>query len=159
MSSRSRRRSRCRSDASLGALPSCRSPASGIRKSQERGAERLRALEARFRGMSGLPGVRLQEEDRLLDGRIEPAAAGIDISEDRLAHPGLPELLDMICDSRNDLIGALHLEKLADLVRHVDEAVRRHGAPPPRPAARRCGGRLWRVPHTPPATPTARWRA
>src|SRR3990172_789032 len=87
----------------------------------------LGALEARFGRMSRRPGVLLQMEDRLLDPRIEALAAGIEIGEDRFAHPGVPEFFDMVGDPRNDLIGALILEELADLVRHIDEAVRRHG--------------------------------
>src|SRR5262245_5250814 len=46
----------------------------------------------------------------------------------RAAHSRVPEFLDVIGDAGNDLVLAPIGEELADLVRHIDEAVGRHGA-------------------------------
>src|SRR5262245_11694568 len=115
-------------------------------------APELGALEARLGAGTGM---RLEQQDRFLHLRIQSAAAGIDIGEDRLAHPRIPELLDMAGNSRNDFVLLLILEELADLVRHVDETVRRHRAATPRRSAARCAARLSTIPRIPPATRSA----
>src|SRR4029079_2168799 len=86
------------------------------------------ALQARLRRGAGLMPMLFQMQDRFPDRRVEPVAAGVQIGEDRFAHARVPELLDMIGDPRHDLVRALRLEELADLVRHIDEAVGFHGA-------------------------------
>lgn len=72
----------------------------------------------------------LQRPQGLQHVRLEAGAAGIEMREDGLAHPGIPELLDVLGDARHGLVMALALEKLADLVRHIDQpvfvAMRRH---------------------------------
>src|SRR5262245_8765384 len=118
-SNRSRRRSPFRLDACPGASPSCRKGG---------WCERLGHLEARFLGRSRRGDVTPKAQDRFLDRRVEPVAPGIDIGEDRAAHPRVPEFLDVIGDSGNDVVLALIGEELADLVRHIDEAVGRHRA-------------------------------
>src|SRR5580700_102732 len=62
---------------------------------------------------------------------VEAGAARIEMRENLFAHPGIPEFPDVIGNARNGLVVALALEELADLVGHVDQAVRRrrHGRP------------------------------
>ena len=59
---------------------------------------------------------------------IEPGAAGVEMGKNRLAHPRVPELLDVLGDARNGLVIALTGEEFSDLVGHINQAVRRHAA-------------------------------
>src|SRR5665811_311715 len=83
-------------------------PAISEQRPQGRGGRRspaLSALEARRVGPGRLV---LETDDRLSHLGIEPFAALVHIGEDGLAHPRIPELLDMVCllytsDAADDL--------------------------------------------------------
>jgi hypothetical protein len=47
--------------------------------------------------------------------------------DDRCAHSRIPEFLDVIRRPGGSLILSLTREKLADLIRHVNQLVKRHG--------------------------------
>src|SRR5262249_7618386 len=80
----------------------------------------------RMRGNSAPAGLSaLQALQRLAHIGIESRAAGIKMREDLFPHPRVPELPDMLGDARNGLVVTLALEEFADLVGHVDQAVRR----------------------------------
>lgn len=73
-----------------------------------------------------LEGSRLLERrQRFEHVRLEACAAGVEMREDRALHPRIPELPDVVGDPRHGLVVALAAEERADLVGHVDEAVRR----------------------------------
>ena len=74
---------------------------------------------------SGLDLRAFQRRDGLADVGIEAGAAGIEMGEDRAEHAWVPEFLDVLGDAGDRLAVALALEKLADLVGHVDQPVRR----------------------------------
>src|SRR5581483_1003365 len=105
--------------------------APGGNRALRRERKLLGALEARFRAVPGRSCALLELKDRLAHRSIESVAAGIDIGEDRRAHPRVPELLDVVGDARNDLVLLLVLEELAELVRHMHEAVGLHGSNAP----------------------------
>ena len=69
---------------------------------------------------------RLQAGDSIPDVRIQSRAAAVEMRQDRGAHPRIPEFADMIGDPRHRLVVALTLKEFANLVGHVDQAVRRH---------------------------------
>ena len=69
----------------------------------------------------------LQHLQRVADIGIEPTAAGIEIRKDRLAHPRVPEFLDVVGNAGNGLVVALALKEFSDLIGHVDQPIRRHG--------------------------------
>ena len=76
----------------------------------------------------GIAGLRLlQRLERVADIRVEPGAARVQMRKDRLAHPRVPELLDVVGDPRHGLVVALALKEFSDLVGHVDQPIRRHG--------------------------------
>src|SRR4030081_3045212 len=75
-----------------------------------------------------LPQLRLlQRLERVAHVGIEAGAATVEMGEDRLAHPRVPEFFDMVGNIRHRLVVALALKEPADLIGHVDQAVRRHG--------------------------------
>src|SRR5262245_26363747 len=87
----------------------------------------LRALETSLGDLFALPLLLPQMVQSLAYLRFEALAAGINESEDRSAHARIPEFPDVTGDAGHDLVRPLRFEKFANLVRHIDEAVRRHG--------------------------------
>jgi hypothetical protein len=51
------------------------------------------------------------------------------MGDDRGAHARIPEFPQVIGDGRHRLVSTLADEELADLIRHIDELVKRHRLP------------------------------
>src|SRR5579883_61738 len=64
---------------------------------------------------------RFQALHGLQHRRIQARAALIEMCKDLRAHPGLPELLQVICDRGDGVPVRLALEEFADLVGHHDQ--------------------------------------
>src|ERR1700722_9278600 len=63
---------------------------------------------------------------------VQSRSARIEMRKNSRAHPWIPEFPDVFGDTRHRLVVALALKKLADLIGHVDQPVRRHERCPPR---------------------------
>src|SRR4051794_20885638 len=63
----------------------------------------------------GIAGLRLlQRLERVADIGVKPAAAGIQMRKNRLAHPRIPEFLDVVGDAGHRLVVALALKEFSN---------------------------------------------
>ncbi|GCC48475.1 hypothetical protein chiPu_0032604, partial [Chiloscyllium punctatum] len=76
-------------------------------------------------GVCGRLGLLPQLEQRVEHIGLEAGAAGVEMGEDLLAHPRVPELPDVLGNALHGTVVALAVEELSDLVRHIDQFVRR----------------------------------
>jgi hypothetical protein len=83
-----------------------------------------------FRGFKNLffaaiSAIRCQHRDSIANCCVKSRTASVHMRQDGLAHPRVPEFQYMLGDARHGLVLPLALEKLPNLVGHVNKLVRR----------------------------------